>query len=894
MPGSNQYSMDPSLGEVSTPSLVSKPTSPFYQKKAFQRNTFDKDTKMAEMYGTQASRRDQRRFNRYWNSDQRISDEAAFNKAEDERWLAHEKAESDAYMASVDSFIEKARKPELVTKPQATTPSTPVATPAVKTVGTDWNARAKEYGFDSMDSVKQWQSENGLVADGKFGQNSISKFNELEAQRKAQEEEAARQALLEQEPETLNREGYGTTVPTAPTTSSFESWALANKLDLIHKNGKQYARFDPNGFGDFYVDGSGKIYRAGLMGALGQNVDTIAGGMPEGPERRQYEKLKQMVAGLATHKQGGTMNRIKYFQQGGAAPQQDMQQQVVALVQAAMQGDEKATQTVNQIMEAAKKGDQQAVQIAQMIQQVAKQMQGQAVAAKYGSKLSYLQSLKCGGKAKKAKKASVGVKMGACPECEKNAKLVSKAQNGAVAGASFYRNWSADDIKQLQKFLASGDADLGDAAYKGEIDGKIGSKTIAAVKAYQTKHKLKADGMWGASTNAMQKALGWDTMQKAQYKDNWKGEAGDLRNKSDFTYANVDSLSPKELGKIMDYYAMNPELLFSDDKQHAQYRQMFHNSGSFGEDFLNTMMASLTKEEREKIKSTKTTKKYKDDTMEYNTTKGITEGAKNIFPGIAAITGAGLTVPVFAGAAGLAGFGSLAFGAGGAYAGSKAGAALGKAYGEKHKNDVYDDPVAALYGVPSITIDQNRRINEATNKGRQIGAVAGGVVGNVAGSLTGAAAEGAYYNTLGAGRANLGYKGTPETATPSMGRFGTTTPPKVQGVSRWQMWKAGLRPGEVETGQTRLGGTFGVRFNTNGKSYHAGTFANQPTVNQASLRYNNSNSPLAINFGGKYNTNPGVKIGGAYKVNPYGAGQVAERFMPTTAATSYMATKEEE
>lgn len=131
-------------------------------------------------------------------------------------------------------------------------------------------------------------------------------------------------------------------------------------------------------------------------------------------------------------KQGGTMNRINYFQQGGAAPQQDMQKQVIALVQAAMQGDQKATETVNQIMEAAKAGDQQAVQLAQVIQQVAKQMQGQATAAKWGAKLGYIRSLKyanggkacptcqagapikkveekaCGGKAKKAKKRYFG------------------------------------------------------------------------------------------------------------------------------------------------------------------------------------------------------------------------------------------------------------------------------------------------------------------------------------------------------------------------------------------------------------------------------------------------------------------------------------------------------
>jgi hypothetical protein len=120
------------------------------------------------------------------------------------------------------------------------------------------------------------------------------------------------------------------------------------------------------------------------------------------------------------------MNRINYFQQGGAAPQQDMQQQVIALVQAAMQGDQKATETVNKIMEAAKAGDQQAMQIAQMIQQVAQKMQGQATAAKWGSKLNYIRSLKFakGGKA--------------CPACEKGAPIVEKKACGGKKAKKRY------------------------------------------------------------------------------------------------------------------------------------------------------------------------------------------------------------------------------------------------------------------------------------------------------------------------------------------------------------------------------------------------------------------------------------------------------------------------
>ena len=88
------------------------------------------------------------------------------------------------------------------------------------------------------------------------------------------------------------------------------------------------------------------------------------------------------------------------------------------LVQAAMSGDQQATQQINQIMQAAQQGNAQAAQIAQLINQVAQELQGQAApAARMGAKLNYIRSLKyarggktcnskvdsnkCGGKAKK-------------------------------------------------------------------------------------------------------------------------------------------------------------------------------------------------------------------------------------------------------------------------------------------------------------------------------------------------------------------------------------------------------------------------------------------------------------------------------------------------------------
>lgn len=100
-------------------------------------------------------------------------------------------------------------------------------------------------------------------------------------------------------------------------------------------------------------------------------------------------ELKAMQSLGVKFKKGGKMDK---FQNGGtAAP--DMQAQVDQLVQAAMAGDEKATQTINKIMEAAKAGDQQAMQIAQMIQASAEKMKQ---SAKRGAKLDYLHSLSSG------------------------------------------------------------------------------------------------------------------------------------------------------------------------------------------------------------------------------------------------------------------------------------------------------------------------------------------------------------------------------------------------------------------------------------------------------------------------------------------------------------------
>lgn len=141
--------------------------------------------------------------------------------------------------------------------------------------------------------------------------------------------------------------------------------------------------------------------------------------------------------------------RVNYFQQGGQAQAANVQKQVEALVQAAMSGDQKATQQVNQILEAAKAGDQQAAQLAQMIQVVAQKLQGQATMNKWGSKLTYIRSLKY---AKGGKHT--------CPACEQKVEMkkcggkkAKKHQFGGPVGDEQAAALLAEEEKRFQQDL---------------------------------------------------------------------------------------------------------------------------------------------------------------------------------------------------------------------------------------------------------------------------------------------------------------------------------------------------------------------------------------------------------------------------------------------------------
>ena len=134
---------------------------------------------------------------------------------------------------------------------------------------------------------------------------------------------------------------------------------------------------------------------------------------------------------ISSNKQGGIMNRINYFQQGGAAPSAQ-QGQADAFMQAILQGD---PQAISQLVEVANSGNSEAQQLIQTIlkeeqkgnpnvakaAQVIKQILGQATSAKWGSKLQYIRSLKY---------AKGGKTCPACQAMEKGAEVEMKKCGG--------------------------------------------------------------------------------------------------------------------------------------------------------------------------------------------------------------------------------------------------------------------------------------------------------------------------------------------------------------------------------------------------------------------------------------------------------------------------------
>lgn len=148
-------------------------------------------------------------------------------------------------------------------------------------------------------------------------------------------------------------------------------------------------------------------------------------------------KLNNQLVNLK-FKQGGQMYKYaagaQMVQPQQTSGQQGMEQQAIALVQAAMQGDQQANQTIQKIMQAAQQGDQQAAQVAKLLQAIVQQMRGSRK-ARLGAKLDYI-------------KQSIG-------ECPEGQEVVYFKKGGEIckmcAGKKMQDGGKSDPIKNFKK-----------------------------------------------------------------------------------------------------------------------------------------------------------------------------------------------------------------------------------------------------------------------------------------------------------------------------------------------------------------------------------------------------------------------------------------------------------
>ena len=177
-----------------------------------------------------------------------------------------------------------------------------------------------------------------------------------------------------------------------------------NPYDYSGSDRKQLRTYLNNPTADNYTQSVGKIIEDGK---IQQNMLNNA----VQNQTSQYQLTKPNLANLRydpsqnnqlvslKFKQGGQMYKYatgaQMVQPQQASGQQGIEQQAIALVQAAMQGDQQANQTIQNIMQAAQQGDQQAAQIAQLLKNIVQQMKGSRK-ARLGAKLNYFkQTCEC-------------------------------------------------------------------------------------------------------------------------------------------------------------------------------------------------------------------------------------------------------------------------------------------------------------------------------------------------------------------------------------------------------------------------------------------------------------------------------------------------------------------
>lgn len=176
-------------------------------------------------------------------------------------------------------------------------------------------------------------------------------------------------------------------------TKDFMRQNLVNPYDYSTSERRAFRHSISNDTGD-WSNASKIMSDARINKSLSKSIDAEQNQFLVNPQLSKpnlgYDSSQNNYLVNLKFKQGGQMYKYaagaQMVQQ--ASGQQGIEQQAMALVQAAMQGDKQANQTIQNIMQAAQQGDQQAVQVAQLLQTIIQKMRGSRK-ARLGAKLNY-------------------------------------------------------------------------------------------------------------------------------------------------------------------------------------------------------------------------------------------------------------------------------------------------------------------------------------------------------------------------------------------------------------------------------------------------------------------------------------------------------------------------
>ena len=180
-------------------------------------------------------------------------------------------------------------------------------------------------------------------------------------------------------------------------TRDFMRQNLLNPYDYSASERRAFRHSISNDTGD-WSNASKIMSDARINKSLSKSIDAEENQFLVNPQLSKpnlgYDSSQNNQLVSLKFKQGGQMYKYATGAQMAqqTSGQQGIEQQAMALVQAAMQGDKQANQTIQNIMQAAQQGDQQAVQVAQLLKTIIQKMQGSRK-ARLGAKLNYFKQV---------------------------------------------------------------------------------------------------------------------------------------------------------------------------------------------------------------------------------------------------------------------------------------------------------------------------------------------------------------------------------------------------------------------------------------------------------------------------------------------------------------------